>query len=100
MANTRSRKSYKHPDGYNGWKNRQTWNVALWISNDEPLYRTAVNFMKQHGKKFRGKEYIAFIERGGVADFNDGRSTPDGVHFLSSKISRPEMNRFMRDLIS
>lgn len=25
-------------DGYNGWKNRDTWQVALRIGNDEPTY--------------------------------------------------------------
>lgn len=24
---------------YQGWKNYETWNVALWVNNDEPLYR-------------------------------------------------------------
>jgi len=27
---------------YQGHKNWNQWNVALWISNDEPLYREAV----------------------------------------------------------
>ncbi len=26
--------------GYNGWKNYETWNVALWIDNDQGSYST------------------------------------------------------------
>ena len=26
---------------YNGWKNYQTWNIALWLGNDYGLYNLA-----------------------------------------------------------
>ena len=34
-------------DGYNGWKNYPTWAVNLWLSNDEGLYREAVERTKE-----------------------------------------------------
>jgi len=32
-------------EGYNGWKNWATWNVALWLGNDEALYKMARRFV-------------------------------------------------------
>ena len=32
-------------EGYNGWKNWETWNVALWLGNDESLYKMARRFV-------------------------------------------------------
>jgi hypothetical protein len=29
----------KDERGYNGWKNYETWNVALWIGNEEASYK-------------------------------------------------------------
>ena len=35
------------PDtSYNGWSNYETWNVNLWLSNDEPTYKYCVMLSK------------------------------------------------------
>ena len=33
-------------DGYNGWTNYATWNVALWIGSDKGLYHAAMDFRR------------------------------------------------------
>lgn len=30
-------------NGYNNWKNRETWNVALWLDNEESFYYPVKN---------------------------------------------------------
>jgi hypothetical protein len=35
--------------GYSGWKNWETWNVALWFANDEPLYRRVQLRLRRYG---------------------------------------------------
>jgi hypothetical protein len=84
-------KEMKMTDGYNGWKNRETWNVALWIGNEEPLYRAAVDF----ARNCKGRAvYRLFIEREGLAD----TKTPDGIKWNGSKLDYRALNEFMREL--
>lgn len=52
---------------YNGWKNWETWNVSLWINNDEGLYREA--------RRYRHQGYKAFAQS--IAEIMP--QTPDGV---------------------
>jgi hypothetical protein len=33
---------------YNGWKNWATWNVNLWIDNEELLYRDKQRFLRRY----------------------------------------------------
>ena len=57
---------------YNGWKNYETWNVALWLGNDEPLYRTARERAAQG--RMSGKDAESFVREvmpHGTPDFSD-----------------------------
>lgn len=75
----------------NGWKNYQTWNVSLWIANEEPLYRAACDFLKT----YKGRSpYAAFIEAEGLS----GQRTPDNVKWDGTRLDYADLNRFMREL--
>lgn len=69
---------------YNGWKNRQTWNVALWIGNDEGLYRLAKGC----------KSYADFLTRSGLR----GERTPDGISYSGSRLDYKELGDMIREL--
>jgi len=76
---------------YNGWKNYQTWNVALWIGNDEGIYFSAKDFMSS----YKGKApYAAFVK---WADLN-GEKTPDGIKWNGSRLDYRALNEMMREL--
>lgn len=72
---------------YNGYKNYETWNVALWITNDYELYSAVI--------EMKPKFYKKFIEE---LEF-ENEKTPDGVRFISNKLSYRELNRVIRDII-
>ena len=77
---------------YNGWKNRQTWNVSLWINNDEPLYRAAVEFMKT----YKGKApYITFIKH----NYLEGDRTPDNIAWNGTRLDYKALNEMMQELV-
>lgn len=63
---------------YNGWENYETWNVALWINNDEGLYDIAR----------RCDDYQDFL------DSIEGliKTTGDGVSFTDPKVNVIQIN--------
>lgn len=69
---------------YNGWTNYETWNVALWIQNDEGLYDIARRCDDY-------SEFVASIE-GLISE------TPDGVSFTSAKLNDFQLNDMIEDL--
>ena len=89
----------KYQTGFtmNGWKNYETWNVTLWIQNDETLYRLALatagfqTFMQemrewgcdetQDGVKWVDADYSEVQSM-----FNEMKATTDLHHWQSALV--------------
>ncbi len=69
---------------YNGWTNYETWNVALWIGNDEYLYRIAQGVSNY-------SRFVACIE-GFLWD------TPDGVSYTDPNLDIEELDEMIDEL--
>ena len=70
---------------YNGWANYETWNVALWLGNDENLYKVAQRYDR----------YDALIPR---LEYQFGQMTPDGVRWMDGKIDTDALDEMLTDL--
>jgi hypothetical protein len=81
---------------YNGWKNRQTWNVALWIGNDEPLYNEAVAYVRRARAKGRRVSYSTFVISAGLV----GERTPDGISYTGARLDRAALSEMLRELLA
>ena len=75
---------------YNGWKNYETWNVALWIQNDEGMYQYAKRY-----KRIRNAPYLTLAENLRIEGIE---KTPDGVSYKDSTLDREALNRMIREL--
>jgi hypothetical protein len=79
---------------YNGWKNRQTWNVALWLGSDENLYRAACRFMEINPKL--KKPYVQFILSEGL----ENERTGDNIAWAGSRLDYKALDDMMRELVA
>lgn len=79
--------------GYNGWKNYETWNVALWIQNDEELYKLA-KLYKHSTKPY--KTFTDFM----LITFGDGTfvATPDKVRWDNNTLDFEALDSMIREL--
>jgi len=74
---------------YNGWENYETWNVALWINNDEGLYHLAME----------AGNYEDFVDALEGCSFNDLK-TRDGVNYRDPKVNTIQINSDVFDFWS
>jgi hypothetical protein len=75
---------------HNGWKNRQTWNVALWLNNTWPLYKAAVEYVRQTARPtWRGLIACLGLE---------GRRTPDGIAWDGTRLDYAALNEMLLEM--
>lgn len=63
---------------YNGHPSYNYWNVALWIGNDEGLYRLALSCIRRNGtRRQAAEEFRSYME---------SDKTPDGAPWTIAAI--------------
>ena len=80
---------------YNGWANYETWNVSLWLQNDEAMYQLAlehVNMLKRWNKPVKYDLLIPSLE------LRFSQITPDGVRWMDGRINTDELDSMLSEL--
>ena len=71
---------------YNGWKNYETWNVILWLDNDEGLYNIVKKSSSESYEDFAHDYLIEFTQ-----------ATPDHVGWLHHSLDHDALNAYIRE---
>lgn len=82
---------------YNGYKNRATWNVALWLGNDYGLYSAMCNYARNTAAE-RGRRHVTyrdFMRRCGL----QGERTPDGFKYDGKTLDYRELTAVVRECL-
>jgi hypothetical protein len=90
------------PDGtYNGYANYQTWNVCLWISNDEGLNEFAAVCQNYNDFKARLRESLSVTLNNSWKYTNAiAFETPDSVSWNDSNVNLAEMQEYWKENFS
>lgn len=76
----------------NGWKNRQTWNVSMWLNNEEPWYFSMLNWLHENpaGKYV---DMIATLQAESII----GEVTPDGVSWTDPYLDHEALDAMLAE---
>jgi len=77
---------------YNGYKNYETWNIVLWLYNDEGNYDELRRRTRPFARSGADEGEVQRIVTDIFAS-SDGAATPDGVWLDDSRIDWEEIER-------
>ena len=80
----------------NGWTNYETWNVALYINNEYPIYKLACDYVEQARRFGQAVKYDNLIP---AIEYRFGQMTADGVRWMDGKIDTDEIDEMLNELV-
>jgi hypothetical protein len=88
---------------YNGWANQPTWNISLWISNDENVYAAAsvaVDTLNRRGtlNETITPEWAKAFCRISFVDTFGREQTPDGTNISDQSIDWSAIADMIKEL--
>lgn len=83
---------------YQGWKNYATWNVILWIGNDEELYELAKNCYHEYSNSEPYKSFVEAVKNVSWLSYKSKFYTPDGIAWSDPTIDLDAVNKYIGDL--
>ena len=75
---------------YSGWANYETWNVALWLQNDYPIYHVARSYCAYK------TPYLSL--RHDLKQSLNYTITKDGVSFWNEKLNIKELDNLIKEM--
>ena len=86
------------PENYQGWTNRNTWSVAVWLMNDYNTYHQMKGFFKKGKVKAipaTAEHFIKLAFPRGTDDQRSGKAT--GAKWVETPINWQEIADLIND---
>jgi hypothetical protein len=75
---------------YNGWTNRETWALNLWLSNDQGLYETTRERVAEAVNEHKGDTYYPYAGSDAEREHYESRIAGETVKAFVAQLVDPE----------